>query len=74
MVRERIHLPGKEGNGQKQIDKCDVASIQIVVVAALNKDHNLELIKHFWERLLRECLKGLSPITKWHREFRKSKV
>ena len=33
-----------------------------------------ELVKHFWQRWLKEWLPGLNPTTKWHKEKRNLKV
>ena len=33
-----------------------------------------ELVKHFWQRCLKEWLPGLNPTTKWHKEKRNLKV
>ena len=33
-----------------------------------------ELVKHFWQRWLKELLPGLNPRTKWHKEKKNLKV
>ena len=32
------------------------------------------LVKHFWQRILKEWLPGLNPTTKWHKEKKNLKV